>query len=127
MERTRFIEHKGKPILLLDYSDLRDPATILQEIENSKRIIAALPQRKELRTLTNVIGSMYNTEVLNALKELAAHNRPWVAAAAVVTTSGLHRIGILAVATFSRRKLQAFGDLAHAKEWLADQRAESAA
>lgn len=127
MERTRFIEHKGKQILLLDYSQMRDPAEILAEIESSRALIAALPQRKELRTLTNVTGSLYNAEVLNALKSLAAHNAPWVEAAAVVTTSGLHRIGILAVATFSRRKLQAFGDMAAAKEWLADQRAEKVA
>lgn len=127
MQQTRFIEHRGKKILLLDFSQMRDPVAILREIAAARDFIAQLPVRKDVRTLTDVTGSRYNTEVLQALKELAAHNAPWVEAAAVVTDSGLHKIGILAVATFSRRKLQAFSNRDEAKDWLLRQTSASAA
>jgi hypothetical protein len=45
-----------------------------------------------------------------------------VVAAAVVTTSGLHRIGLMAVATFSGRTLKGFESRAEALEWLAEQK-----
>lgn len=127
MERTRFIEHRGQEILLLDFSQMRDHAAILREIASARQFIGHLPAGKKVRTLTDVTGSMYNAEVLNALKELAAHNTPWVEAAAVVTISGLHRVGILAVATFSRRKLQAFTAREDAKDWLVGQKSTQVA
>lgn len=67
MQQTRFIEHPGKKILLLDFSQMRDPVAIL------------------------------------------------------------HEIGILAVATFSRRKLQAFSNRDEAKDWLLRRTSASAA
>lgn len=122
IERTRFIEHAGQRILLLDYSHLSDTAKLLQEMEKSRNFIVALPREKTLRTLTDATATLYNKEVLAALKEQAAPHEPYVAAAAVVTTSGLHRVAIMAVSTFTRRKFQAFETREGAMNWLAAQR-----
>ena len=120
MERTRFTEHRGKRILLLDYSGVQQPAEAIREIEHSRQVVAAHPPRS-LLVLTNVRDARYNTAVLQAMKELAAHNAPYVKASAVVGMGGLHRIAYQAVVLFSRRKIQVFDDERHALDWLASQ------
>lgn len=126
MQRTRFIEHAGQRLILLDFSQITDPVQSQREIAIAKEFFAALPREKTQRTLTDVTGSRYNADVVAALKDLAAHNEPYVAAAAVVTTSGLHRVAIMAVSTFSRRTLQAFESRAQALDWLVGQRGNAA-
>lgn len=118
--RTRMIEHKGTPIMLLDYSDIMDTAQALAEIEKTKALIAQHPPAS-VRTLTYVRGSRYTAAVIDAMKELVAHNRPYVKAAAVVGMNTLHRIIYRAVITFSRRNIEVFEDLEQAKDWLVSQ------
>ena len=55
------------------------------------------------------------------MKELAAHNAPYVKASAVVGMGGLHRIAYQAVVLFSRRKIQVLDDERQALDWLAEQ------
>jgi len=88
MERTRFIDHRGTRILVLDYSGLKSADEALREIDNSKRIVAMQPP-KSLLVLTSVREARYNAAVLQALKELAAHNEPHVKASAIVGMGGL--------------------------------------
>ncbi len=118
--RTRFIIHNDVPILLLDYSNVADPQAALAEIALSRRIVAQQPEGS-LRTLTYVEGSHYDTDVVQALKELATHNRPYVKAAAIVGLDALRRVIYRAVITFSRRDIRIFTDLDAAKDWLAAQ------
>jgi hypothetical protein len=120
MERTRFIEHKGRRILLLDYSGIRDPQEALSEVKRSMEFVARQP-RNSLRVMTYVRDARYNAAVLQAMKELAAHNAPYVKASAVVGMSGLHRIAYQAVILFSKRNIKTFDDQPEALEWLATQ------
>lgn len=120
MERTRFIEHQGKRILLLDYSGVRDPEQALREIRHSMSVVAQHPPGS-LRVLTNVRDARYNAAVLQGMKELAAHNAPYVRASAVVGMSGLHRIAYQAVILFSKRNIKVFDAEAEALDWLAAQ------
>lgn len=96
MERTRFVEHRGTRILVLDYSGARDPEDTIRGIEHSKSVVAQQPP-KSLLILTNVKDARYNADVLQALEELAKHDEPYVKASAVVGMSGLHRIAYQAV------------------------------
>ena len=118
--RTRMITHRGKQIMLLDYSDMIDTAASLAEIEKTKAIIAQQPPQS-VRTLTYVAGSRYTAPIIDAMKDLVAHNGPYVKAAAVVGMNTLHRIIYRAVIAFSRRNIHVFEDLESAKDWLADQ------
>lgn len=124
-ERTRFIEHDGERILLLDYSDVHDSDVALEEIDKTKRIIAQ-QQPRSIRTLTYVQGSRYNPQIVDAMKDLVAHNKPYVFAAAVVGMSTLHRIIYRAVLSFSRRNIEVFQDLDSAKDWLSKQKRPAA-
>lgn len=123
MERTRFIEHAGKRILLLEYTNLgSDLAELLAEIEKTKRVISAQPPGSVL-TLTDVRGSKITPGNVRAMKELVAHNEPFVRwSAVVVGLTGVYLAGFRAIQALSRRRnLLSFGDLEDAKEWLVSQ------
>lgn len=120
MERTRFIEHRGRKILLLDYSGLRDPSETLREIAKSKELVARQPP-DSLLTLTYVRDARYDSSVIQALKDLAAHNKPYVKAAAVVGMSGIHRAVYSTLILFTRRNIKAFDEMEEAKDWLVEQ------
>jgi hypothetical protein len=120
MERTRFVDHRGTRILLLDYSGARDPEEAIRAIEHSTSIVAQHPP-KSLLVLTTVRDARYNAAVLQALKELAKHDEPFVKASAIVGMSGLHRIAYQAVLMFSRRNIRAFEDDVEAMDWLVSQ------
>jgi hypothetical protein len=120
MERTRFIEHKGKQILLLDYAGIRDPEEAIAEVRKSMDFVARQPQNS-LRVMTLVRDARYNAAVLQAMKELATHNAPYVRASAVVGMGGLHRIAYQAVILFSKRNIKTFDQEAEALDWLASQ------
>lgn len=120
MERTRFVDHAGTRILVLDFSGMRDAEEALGEIGRARAEVAKHPP-SSLRVMTVVRDARYNTAVLQAMKELAAHNAPYVRASAVVGMSGLHRIAYSAVILFSKRNIQIFDDEAAALDWLAGQ------
>lgn len=120
MERTHFIEHRGRRILVLDYSGIRDPAEGLREIEKSRAMVARQPPGS-LLVLTYVKDARYNTEVVQALKEMVVHNRPYVKASAVVGLSGIQRAVYQTLLLFSKRVIRTFDDLEEAKDWLVAQ------
>ena len=118
--RVRFIEHRGARILLIDFSGLQQTEEILREVEIARETVAQQPPAS-LRTLTHVKGARYTPPVMEALKNLTAHNKPYVTAAAVVGMEGLHRVLFRAVVLFSRRNIEAFDSLDEARDWLASQ------
>lgn len=118
--RVRFIEHAGARILLIDLSHLQNEADILEQIERVRELVARQPPAS-VRTLSNVTGARYSPPVMDALKKLTVHNKPYVTAAAVVGMAGVHKVLFRAVLLFSRRVMESFNDLEPAKEWLAKQ------
>jgi hypothetical protein len=120
MERTRFIEHQGTRILLLDFAGIRDPDEALRGIAHSKAVVASQPVAS-LLVMTLVRDARYNAAVLQGMKDLAAHNAPYVKASAVVGMSGLHRIAYQAVILFSKRNIKVFDQESDALDWLVTQ------
>lgn len=117
--RTRFIDIKGTRVLLMDFSGFEDANGALSHIAEAKTFVAGQP-RNSLRTLVDVSGSRFNPDVANAIKDLAAHNRPFVIRGAVVGLGGLQKIVYQAVLAFSgRTNLKAFGTRDEAEAWLA--------
>ena len=121
MDRVRFIEHKGKRIVLLDFVGIVDPQQGLAAVAEATRFIGAQPVGGNTMTLTDVTDTRYDRKIVEAFKEMTARNRPIVKAAAIVSDSSLHRAAISMIALFSRRKLEVFDSRAQALEWLATQ------
>ncbi len=119
MDRVQFIQHKGRKILHLDFTNKKS-LEVLPLIEQAKAAISSQPP-KSVFTLTDVTGMGFNSESTDALKKFVDHNKPFVAAAAVVGVTGLKQIILNAIMKFSGRHLHAFNSVDEAKEWLAKQ------
>jgi len=119
MERVRFLVHKGKQILCIDFSGA-SPQETFDVIKVAQPLIAKEPPAS-VRTMTVVAGLHFNNESSKALKEYAAANKPFVKAAAIVGLSGLQRIIYEGMLLFTRRQMSTFGDVESAKDWLAAQ------
>ncbi len=119
MSRVQFIEHKGKKILHLNFANCK-PDEVIPVIDQAKSTIKVQPP-KSVFTLTDVTEAGFNSKVSDAMKEFVNHNKPFVAASAVVGVTGLKQIILNAVMKFSGRQLHAFNNLDEAKDWLAGQ------
>lgn len=118
MERTRLIDYQGRSVVLLDYTGLRVEADALAEIEKSRQFFARQKPDRSLLTITDGTGAYYTPKVLDALKQLAAHNKPFVRVGAAVSDSRLHRVVIAAVAVFTGRHIPVFPTREEALTWL---------
>lgn len=120
MDRTRFIDHRGQRLLMLDYTQLgTDMDQLRAEIAKSKDVIAGEPPGSVL-TLTDVRGSKITPGAVKAMQELVQFNAPYVRwSAVVVGLTGVYLTAFRAMQALSRRRnMKAFNDLTEAKEWL---------
>jgi uncharacterized membrane protein len=120
MPKTEFMEHRGKRIAKLDFSNILEEKEALEAIAEAARIIQVQPP-KSLFTLTIVRGSRFNSSVLSAIKKLAADNVPFVKSGAIVGMGTLHKAAYLTVMYFSKRTIPAFDTEAEALEWISKQ------
>lgn len=118
-ERINMIDHNGKEILHLDFSNCT-VSEVLAIVEDAKRLISKLPAGSVL-TLTDVTNTHFDENVSRAMKDFVAHNKPFVKASAVVGITGLKKIIFEAVMAFSKRKLSPFQNIEDAKDWLSKQ------
>ena len=121
MIRVRTLEHRGRPVILLDFSGIGTPAEWVAAVAEARRAFAALPADRSALTLTDVSGTRYNRDTVESLKALTVANGPYVKASAVVNTSVMHRAVIGMIALFARRKFEVFETRDQALDWLVAQ------
>jgi len=120
MAEVKFVPHKGKKILLMDYSN-SEKEDILKAIAETKLLVAKEPPKSVLG-IVNVTGSGFNSDVSNALKDLAKHNEPYIKMSTVVGVDGIKRAIYVAVLRFTGRKNLVLKDsVEEAKDWLVTQ------
>ena len=117
-DRVRFIEHDGVRIVLLDFEGITDPEVGIAMAAQAKAFFARLKPDGSTLSLTDVRNTRYDKRVVDAFRDLTAHNKPYVRAAAVITNSTLHKAAISMVAMVTRRKLQVFETREPAIEYL---------
>jgi len=120
VERISVVVHRGKQILVQDFSRLTPGEEFRDSIAKARRHIAGQPPKSVL-SLFDATGARYDTEVVGALKVYARDNEPHIKASAVVGIEGLLRIGLTVVAGFSGRTFKTFKDRASAMDWLVEQ------
>ncbi|MFZ5597746.1 MAG: hypothetical protein ACOY31_12130 [Bacillota bacterium] len=119
MDRVGFVNHKGKEVLVIDFS-VAGKQELLQTMDAAKKIISGQPENSVL-TLTKVAGSSFDSEVSKALKEYVKSNKPYVKSAAVVGLGGLQKILYDTVINFTGRKMATFNNIEEAMDWLVKQ------
>ena len=125
MERVRFITHKGRKVLLVDYSNLRDEAELLQIIEQREFMIDQQPKNSVL-VIIIVTGAKWSKDVLTRAKEANVYERPYVRRAALVGVADYQKAAIDAVAMFSQRQWERFETLDEALDWIVSEEAATA-
>ena len=118
--RVRFVEHKGKRVLLHDFTHIADPRDALPLVTQSKGIVATQPPAS-LLTVTCVEGSRVDREIIEALKDLVIHNKPFVRHGAICGLSGLQRVIYVTLTQLTGRRLPTFDRLEDALDWLVTQ------
>lgn len=122
-ERIAFIENpvSGRQTLLMDFSGFTTAADALPFIDAAREVVSTQPARS-LLGVVDVTGSKFNTRVVEAMKEFAAHNAPFMIASGIVGVAGLQRVILDSViAITGRSNLKAFPTRGEALSWLATQ------
>jgi len=126
-DRVRFIPNPvgHTNVLLIDVSGFANPSEALPFIDEAKITVSGQPLRS-VYCLVDVTGSRFNVDVVEAMKELATHDRPYVIASAVVGVAGLMRVIFESVLAFSARKnLKSFPSRGEAFTWLSLQKPDA--
>jgi hypothetical protein len=115
------IEHKGRTILLFDFSHCQCKEEIEPIIQSAKQWLQGKEPYSVL-TLTDVTDAHYDMETLNLLKDLTTYNKPYVKAGAIIgITRPLLKLAYNIVMAFSQRNLPIFETREEAMEWLVNQ------
>jgi hypothetical protein len=125
MDRVRFITHKGKKVLLVDYTDLADESKLLKMIDQREFLVDSQPKNSVLMII-NVTGAKFSKEVLTRAKEANVYDLPYVRRAALVGVEDRQKPAVDAVAMFANRRRENFATLAEALDWIVADEAATA-
>lgn len=115
------VHRNGREIVVLDLTNVTDPEVGVQRIAAAKAWFARQRPDRSLRVCSDATGSRYDARILEALKDLASHNIPYVGVAAAVVPTTVHRVALNVATLFSKRKFTAFPTREPALQWLSEQ------
>jgi hypothetical protein len=118
MDRIRLIQHKGKTILLEDFSNMRPGPDFFEALYFAERLTRSSAPKSVL-ALFDATNSVFNAEVLSALKNFVKGNTPYIRHTAVVGIRGILQVGLMAVSKAAGRPMQTFNTREEALEFLA--------
>jgi hypothetical protein len=116
-ERIRFIDHRGKRVLLVDFSNC--PANEVEELARAVPNYTTAQPLGSVLVLTDFTGAAFDRDALRAVKETAAFDKPFVKKSALIGTEDLPASFCDELKTFSRRDLLIFKTREDALDWLA--------
>ena len=116
-DRIRFINHGGKKILMVDFSNC--PANEVEEIARAVPDHVTVNPHGSVLVLTDFTGAAFDRDALRAMKETAVFDKPYVKKSALIGTESLPRDFYEDMTRFSRRELPIFKTREEALDWLA--------
>ncbi len=120
-ERVKWVTHKGKKILVIDYKDYQIEKIkndeYLKYLTEARKIINKQPL-KSLLIITDITDAGFTKKSNDAMREFARKNTPYVKASAVVGVTGLKKVVITAIKVVTKRNLKIFDNIEDAKDWL---------
>jgi hypothetical protein len=116
-DRIRFIEHKGKQILLCDFSHAN--AHEMQLLLEYVRVMVARHGHESIVTLGDYTGSTLDHAVATKIKEVLTLDRPFVKKTAWVGTESIPHAFMENFHNFSQREIATFKTREEAMDWLA--------
>ena len=101
MAGTQWIAHKGKRILLIDFS-----SSGLDQINTTIAQAKPLIVRESplsILSLVDTTDSKFDLQISKAVQDFSAHNKPYMKMTALVGVEGLQKVIYFAVLTFTKR------------------------
>ena len=117
MQRVRFINHKDRRILLIDYSNLTDESELIEKIEQREFVVDSQPRNSVLMVI-NVTGAKFSKEVLTRAKEANVYDLPYVRRSAMVGVADQQKAAVDAVSMFAKKQWEMFDTLDQALDWI---------
>ena len=117
---ARFIEHKGKEIYFVDYTNIKTKEKFLEVIKGTNAFreeTKALGKRNVLM-LVDLTGSYVYGETLDALKKAGKLTKEITKKEAIVGVTGAKKIMLKIAQMFTGMQLRPFDTIDQAKEWL---------
>jgi hypothetical protein len=118
-DRIHFIDHKGKQILLFDFSHAS--AHEMQLLLEQVRITVAQHARQSVVTLGDFTGATVDHAVATKLKEVLTLDRPFVKKTAWVGTESVPHAFMENFESFSQREIVTFKTREEAMDWLVEE------
>jgi hypothetical protein len=115
-DRIRFIEHKGKQILLVDVSRCT-PAEVAKIVLLVPSYVTTEP-RGSVLLLADFTGAEFDRIAIDRLKESAVFDRPHLKRSAWVGIENLPKVFYEHIKNFSQRDLPSFETREKAMDWL---------
>ena len=118
--RIQWIQHKGKRILFVDFTNIQEEAAYLKAIEELEVEIFKLPKEHQALILINQSGSIASKAVTDRSKQMmAAAKKKGIpdSPTALVGNIGFSKAVALAI-QFFRPDIYLADDVESAKEWL---------
>jgi hypothetical protein len=115
-DRVGFIAHKGKQVLVLDFTNCA-PEEVKSVSDEVVRIITAQPENSVL-VLADFAGAQFSKDSVTRLKEATTYDRPYVKRVAWVHAGSLPKVLYEAIKTFSQREFPIFETREQALDFL---------
>ena len=122
-ERIRFIDHLGKRVLLVDFSNC--PADEVEDIARAVPDHVTVNPRGSVLVLTDFTGAAFDRDALRAMKEAAVFDKPFVKKSALIGTEDLPASFYDELKNYSRRDLLMFTAREEALDRLATDSADA--
>ncbi len=101
MARSYWLEHRGKKIVFVDFSNT-DHAGVCQAIAEAGPIIAGEPPHSVL-CLVETFGTKFSLDISKDVKAFTLHNKPFIKMTAIVGVEGLQKVILNSVIVFTKR------------------------
>lgn len=115
---VEWIEHKGKKILYIQYTGLKQSEMLDLIIKASQMILES--KSNEVLSLTDVTDCFINNDFMELSKKQGLITLPLTQKAAVVGITGLKSILLKASNAFTPKPRVPFETIEQAKDWLAE-------
>lgn len=118
MKKPELISYKGKTILYLDFTGMKDKEEIMKMEREACDWIRGQALNSVL-TLTNMENMFFNNDLKKYFEENVKQNGPYVKAGAVIGMTGLISIMYNAFVTVTGRNIRSLKSKEEALEYLA--------
>lgn len=122
-ERIQWLQHRGKRILLIDLSNMRDEEKLLQMLEEAEAEVLRQPKGEKILTIFNTPNALVTTKITERGKQISDNaklngipNGP----VAIISSSGFQKAVISALQVV-RKDIHPADSIEAAKEWLVNQ------